>query len=137
MTWEIAGVALVDIEVWHWMYEHPKATPAQLREATVGISKRIWNQYYAPVLGAKDTALLGIYSHMISYPMYLFNYPLGHLIAFQLEEQVKKTGKIGPEIERMAKYGAVTPDLWMVNATGEPVSAGPLLRATATALGAK
>ena len=27
-TWEIAGVALVDIAVWHWMYEHPKATPA-------------------------------------------------------------------------------------------------------------
>ena len=27
--------ALVDIDVWHWMYEHPNATPAQLREATV------------------------------------------------------------------------------------------------------
>lgn len=134
MTWEIAGVALVDIDVWHWMYEHPKATPAQLRDATVEISKRVWNAYYAPVLGAKDTPLLGIYSHMISYPMYLFNYPLGHLIAFQLEEQVKKTGKIGPEIERMSKLGAVTPDAWMTHATGEPVSAGPLLRATEAAL---
>ncbi len=134
MTWEIAGVALVDIEVWHWMYDHPKATPAQLRDATVEISKRTWNKYYAPVLGGKDTPLLGIYSHMISYPMYLFNYPLGHLIAFQIEEQVKKTGKIGPEIERMAKFGAVTPDAWMVNASGEPVSSGPLLRATEAAL---
>ncbi len=28
-TWEIAGVALVDIAVWHWMYEHPDATPAR------------------------------------------------------------------------------------------------------------
>jgi hypothetical protein len=137
MTWEIAGVALVDIEVWHWMYEHPKATPAQLREATAGIARRVWNQYYAPVLGGKDTPLLGIYSHMISYPMYLFNYPLGHLIAFQIEEQVKKTGKIGPEIERMAKFGAVTPDAWMINAAGAPVSAEPLLRATAAALGEK
>ena len=134
MTWEIAGVALVDIAVWHWMYDHPKATPAQLREATVEISKKIWNQYYEPVLGGKDTPLLGIYSHMISYPMYLFNYPLGHLIAFQIEEQVKKTGKIGPEIERMSKFGAVTPDAWMVNASGEPVSSGPLLRATEAAL---
>ena len=134
MTWEIAGVALVDIEVWHWMYDHPKATPAQLRDATVEISKKIWNRYYAPLLGGKDTPLLGIYSHMISYPMYLFNYPLGHLIAFQIEEQVKKTGKIGPEIERMAKFGAVTPDAWMVNASGEPVSSGPLLRATEAAL---
>lgn len=134
MTWEIAGVALVDIAVWHWMYDHPKATPAQLRDATAEISRKIWNQYYAPVLGGKDTPLLGIYSHMISYPMYLFNYPLGHLIAFQIEEQVKKTGKIGPEIERMAKFGAVTPDAWMVNASGEPVSSGPLLRATEAAL---
>ncbi|MDP1824750.1 MAG: hypothetical protein Q8L48_15955 [Archangium sp.] len=134
MTWEIASVALVDIEVWHWMYDHPKATPAQLRDATVEISKKIWNKYCAPVLGGKDTPLLGIYSHMISYPMYLFNYPLGHLIAFQIEEQVKKTGKIGPEIERMSKLGAVTPDAWMVHASGEPVSAGPLLRATEAAL---
>ncbi|MEW5742173.1 MAG: hypothetical protein AB1938_24875 [Myxococcota bacterium] len=134
MTWEIAGVALVDIEVWHWMYEHPKATPQQLRDATVEIAKKIWNQFYAPVLGGKDTPLLGIYSHMISYPMYLFNYPLGHLIAFQIEEQVKKTGKIGPEIERMATVGAVSPDLWMTKASGEGVSAGPLLRATEAAL---
>ncbi len=135
MTWEIAGVALVDIAVWHWMYDHPKATPAQLRDATVEISKKTWDQYYAPVLGGKGTPLLGIYSHMISYPMYLFNYPLGHLIAFQIEEQVKKTGKIGPEIERMSKVGAITPDAWMVNASGEPVSSGPLLRATEAALG--
>ncbi len=134
MTWEIAAVALVDIEVWHWMYDHPKATPAQLRDATTEISKKVWNKYCEPVLGGKDTPLLGIYSHMISYPMYLFNYPLGHLIAFQIEEQVKKTGKIGPEIERMAKFGAVTPDAWMVNASGEPVSSGPLLRATEAAL---
>jgi hypothetical protein len=134
MTWEIAAVALVDIEVWHWMYDHPKATPAQTREATVQIAAKIWKQYCANVLGGTETPLLGIYSHMISYPMYLFNYPLGHLIAFQIEEQVKKTGKIGPEIERMAKFGAVTPDAWMVNASGEPVSSGPLLRATEAAL---
>lgn len=137
MTWEIAGVALVDIAVWHWMYEHPKATPAQLRDATVQLARDVWNQYYAPVLGGKDTPLLGIYSHMISYPLYLFNYPLGHLIAFQIEEQVKKTGKLGPEFERMATVGAVSPDLWMKKASGEPVSAGPLLRATEAALGSK
>jgi len=133
-TLEIAGVALVDIAVWHWMYEHPKAKPAELREATVKIAKDVWNKYYAPVLGGKDTPLLGIYSHMIAYPLYLFNYPLGHLIAFQIEEQVKKSGKLGPEFRRMAKYGAVTPDLWMINASGEPVSAAPLLRATESAL---
>ncbi len=134
MTWEIAGVALVDVAVWHWMYEHPKAKPQELREATVKIAKEIWNKYYAPVLGGKDTPLLGIYSHMIAYPLYLFNYPLGHLIAFQIEEQMRKGGKIGPEFRRMAKFGAVTPDLWMMNASGDPVSTGPLLRATEGAL---
>jgi hypothetical protein len=136
MTWEIAAVALVDIAVWHWMYDHPKAKPNELREATVKIAREVWNKHCAPVLGGRDSPLLGIYSHMISYPMYLFNYPLGHLIAFQIEEQVKKTGKIGPEIERMSKFGAVTPDLWMSNASGDPVGAGPLLRATEAALGA-
>ena len=86
------------------------------------------------MLGGKDSVLLGIYSHMINYPLYLFNYPLGHLIAFQIEEHMKKAGKLGPEFERMARTGAVTPDLWMETATGAPVSAGPLLRATEQAL---
>lgn len=133
-TWEIAGVALVDLTIWHWMYEHPKATKAELREAAVAAARDVWNRYYAPVLGQKDLPLLGIYSHMITNPIYLFNYPLGHLIAFQIEEQIEKTGKVGPEIERMAKIGAIAPDLWMEQATGNPVGAGALLRATRTAL---
>jgi hypothetical protein len=29
-TYEIGGVALVDMRVWHWMYDHPQATPRQL-----------------------------------------------------------------------------------------------------------
>jgi hypothetical protein len=134
MTFEIAGVALVDIAVWHWMYEHPNASREELREATQAKARDVWNRYYAPVLGSRDSVLLGIYSHMINYPLYLFNYPLGHLIAFQIEEHVKKAGKLGPEFERMARQGAILPDLWMEGATGAPVSAGPLLRATEAAL---
>jgi hypothetical protein len=34
----------------------------------------------------------------------------------------------------MASYGRVTPDLWMENATGSPVSAEPLLTAARRAL---
>jgi hypothetical protein len=135
MTFEIAGVALVDIAVWHWMYEHPNASLQELREATQATARDVWNEYYAPVLGGRDSVLLGIYSHMINYPLYLFNYPLGHLIAFQIEEHVKKAGPLGPEFERMAKQGAILPDLWMEGASGAPVSAGPLLRATEQALG--
>jgi hypothetical protein len=131
---EIAAVALVDIAVWHWMYEHPAATPAELEEATIRISREIWNRYYAPVFGQKDVVLLGIYSHMIAYSNYLPDYPIGHLIAFQIEEQMKKAGTIGPEFERMATYGNVSPDIWMKHATGAPVGAEALLAATERAL---
>jgi hypothetical protein len=133
-TFEIAGVALVDVAVWHWLYDHPAATPAELREATVKIAQETWDRYYAPVLANPGSPLLGIYSHMISYPLYLADYPLGHLIAFQIEEHVEKAGKLGPEFERMASLGALTPDVWMTQATGAPVSAEPLLRATEAAL---
>ena len=135
-TYEIAGVALVDMAVWHWMYEHPRATPKELNAATVQISKEVWNQYYAPVFRKKDVVLLGIYSHMIDSFLYLPDYPIGHMIAFQIEEQMKKAGSIGPEFERMAKMGDVTPDLWMEHATGKPVGPEALLEATQGALAA-
>jgi len=133
-TCEISGVALVDMGVWHWMYEHPAATPAQLRDATVAISKDVWNRYFAPVFGKKDVLLLGVYSHMIDSFLYLPDYPIGHMIAFQVEEQMKKAGAIGPEFERVAKMGQVTPDLWMIHATGKPVGPEALLSATERAL---
>ena len=40
-TFEIAGVALVDMRVWRWMYAHPDATAADLRVATIGIAKDV------------------------------------------------------------------------------------------------
>jgi hypothetical protein len=134
MTFEIAGPALVDMTVWHWMYEHPDATPAQLREATVRIAQETWNRYYAPMLGSKDCVLLGIYSHMVNLMMYLPDYPIGHLIAFQIEEQVKRGKRLGEEFERMARYGSVAPDLWMVHATGKPIGTEALLSAAEKAL---
>jgi hypothetical protein len=133
-TYEIAGVALVDMAVWHWMYDHPDGTPEQLRAAVLEIAEDTWNKYYAPVFGRKDVVLLAIYSHMIDSFLYLPDYPIGHLIAFQVEEQMKKAGKIGPEFERIAKMGRVTPDLWMENATGKPVGPDALLAATQEAL---
>jgi hypothetical protein len=133
-TYEIAGVALVDMGIWRWMYAHPQATPAQVREATVRLSKDIWNRYYAPVFHRQDVVLLGIYSHMINSFLYLPNYPLGHMIAFQIEAQMNKAGDFGGEFERVAKIGRVTPDLWMIAATGAPVGPEALLAATEKAL---
>jgi hypothetical protein len=133
-TYEIAGVALVDMAVWHWMYDHPDATPNQLEKATVDISKQVWNRYYAPVIGVKDVVLLGVYSHMIHSFLYLPDYPIGFMIASQVEDQMKKAGSLGTEFERCAEIGRVTPDLWMEKATGAPVGPEALLSATKAAL---
>jgi hypothetical protein len=133
-TYEIAGVALVDMGVWHWMYDHPNATPAQLKQATLGIARDVWNRYYAQVFGKRDVVLLGIYSHMIDSFLYLPDYPIGHMIAFQIERQMEKAGNIGSEFERMTKTGNVAPDLWMKKATGAPVGPEALLAAAAEAL---
>jgi hypothetical protein len=133
-TFEICGVSLVDMRAWHWMYAHPQATPEQMRNAVLQISKDVWNKFYAPVFGGKDVVLLGIYSHMINEFLYLPDYPLGHMIAFQLEEHMKKAGKIGPEFERVARLGRLDPDLWMKNATGVPVGPEALLAAAEHAL---
>ena len=83
-TYEIAGVGLVDTAVWHWMYDHPQATPKQLNQATVQISRDIWNRHYAPVFHKRDVVLLGVYSHMIDSFLYLPDYSIGHLIAHQI-----------------------------------------------------
>jgi hypothetical protein len=133
-TCEIAGMALVDMAVWHWMYEHPNATPAELKLATLQIAKETWNQYYAPVFKQRDVILLAVYSHMIRDILYLPDYPVGHLIAFQVEQQMKKAGRFGVEFERVAKFGNLTPDLWMQNAVGAPVGAEPMLAAAREAL---
>lgn len=133
-TREIAGVALVDLRMWHWLYQHPRATPAQLRNAVLGIAREVWNAHYAGLLGRRDSTLLAIYSHMVSHPLYLADYPLGHLIAAQIEAHLSRSASLGAEVERMASQGRLTPDLWMRLATGEPVSAKALLGAVEEAL---
>ncbi len=135
-AYEIGGVALVDMGVWHFMYDHPDATPAELKAATMKLARDVWNRYYGPVLGEKDVTLLAVYSHMIDAFLYLPDYPMGHMIAFQIERQMEKAGTVGPEFERMAKLGNIAPDLWMKAATGAPVGPEALLAETEKALSA-
>ena len=136
-TREIAGVALVDMEVWHWMYGHPHATPAQLREAVVSIANNVWNRYYSTIFKKKDVPLLAIYSHMIDSGLYTPDYPIGHLIAFQIEDHFRKRSEpMGAEFERICQLGSITPDAWMRKAVGSPLSADPLLAAAAKAAAA-
>ena len=132
-SFEIMGVSLVDIQVWEWMYANPEGTPAQLKEAVISIAKDVWNTYYASILGGKDETLLGIYSHMIDYPLYLPNYPMGHLIDFQIEQQVKSKN-MANEVERMLMQGSIIPQLWMKGAVGREISIEPLLKSTEEAM---
>ena len=133
-AYEKCGISLVDMAMWHWMYEHPEATPEQLKNAVVQIAKDVWNQYYAPVFHQRDVTLLAIYAHMVDEFMYLPDYALAHMISAQIEQQMEKSGNIGAEFERMARMGSVTPDLWMKNAAGAPVRPDALLGAAAAAL---
>lgn len=132
-SYEIMGVALVDIAVWEWMYANPNATPAQLKDAVIAEAKKVWNEYYAGILGGKDEPILGIYSHMIDYPLYLSYYPIGHLIDFQIEQQMK--GKnMADEMQRMYTQGRIVPQIWMKNGVGQSISVEPTLNAVSEAL---
>ncbi len=132
---EIAAVSLVDMKVWHWMYDNPDATPAELKTAVIGIAKEIWNQYYATAFGIRDADILAVYSHMIDAAMYLPDYTIGCVIAFQIEQYLK-THSLGAEMERMCVQGSITPDLWMQRAVGASISAEPMLTAAKEALAA-
>ncbi len=129
MSYEIMGVSLLDMKVWKWMYANPTATKEQLKDMVVKTAIEIWNQYYAPVFGEKDSPILAIYSHMIDNPLYLSNYPVGHLIDFQLDQFLQ--GKnFADESIRIYSAGRLIPQLWMKNAVGSEISIKPLLDAT-------
>lgn len=132
--YEIMGVSLVDMYSWRWLYDHPDATVQQLKEQVIAIAQQVWNKYFAPYLGEENSTILAIYSHMIDSPLYLPNYPYGHIIQFQLEQQLR--GKnIADEIMRIYPAGRLTPQHWMRHAVGSEVSTKPLLTAAAQALG--
>ena len=135
MLWgmyEIMGVSLVDMRMWQWLYANPKATAAELREALIAIASDVWNHYYAPILGEKDSPLLAIYSHMVGYALYLPAYPIGNLVQYQLEEHLSQCAtqeEWAKEYTRIYQQGCLTPDAWMRGAVGNAMSVEPILRA--------
>ncbi len=132
-NYEMMGVSLVDMNVWKWLYDNPEATPEELREAVLEISKDIWNEYYADVFQSRDNPLLAIYSHMIQSPLYLSNYPYGRLIKFQLEDFVSEKDFAEEEL-RIFSIGQLTPRHWMNEAVGEQISNLPMFEAVEQAL---
>jgi len=131
--YEIMGVSMVDMKMWQWLYANPNSTAVQLRDAVLQISKDVWNSYYAPVFGMKDQTILGVYSHMVNSPMYLPNYAFGDLIHFQLEEHFK-THEFAPEVLRIFALGQLTPNEWMKQAVGAPLSNEAILKAADLAI---
>lgn len=132
-AYEIMGVSVMDIRMWRWLYANPEATAAELRDAAMNIAKNVWNEFYAPVYGVKDQTILAVYSHMLNSPLYLSNYAFGNVIEFQLEQRLKNRS-FPNEINRIFKQGRLTPNQWMVEATGNDLSAQPLLKAAKEAL---
>jgi hypothetical protein len=70
---------------------------------------------------------------MIDYPLYLSNYPMGHLIEFQLEDYLKGRN-FATEAERIFTLGRLTPKYWMLEAVGKELSVEPLLKAVSETL---
>jgi hypothetical protein len=135
MAYEIMGVSLVDQQVWKWLYENPDATPDMLKKQVITVAKDVWNKYFADVIGIKDQTILAIYSHMIDYPLYLSAYPVGHLIEFQVEKDMKaKNASVADEMYRILTQGRLVPDIWMKGAVGSPVSVDATIDAAEEAL---
>ena len=135
MIWgmyEIMGVSLVDMAMWKWLYAHPEANAAELRDAVLSIASDVWDKYYAPVLGEEGSPILAVYSHMVGYALYLPGYPIGQLVQYQLEEHLSKcknTNEFAKEYARIYQQGRLTPEAWMRGAVGEPMSVEPILKA--------
>ena len=132
---EIAGVSLVDMAIWNWLYAHPEATPAETRDAVVTAARTVWNRFFADRYGVRDSDLFAIYSHIVNAALYLPDYAIGELVAFQIGRRLRER-PFGAEVERLCRLGRLTPDAWMQEAVGSPVSAEPLLAAARDALAA-
>jgi hypothetical protein len=132
-SYEIMGVSLLDMKVWHWLYEHPQATAVELKQAVLAAAREIWNTYYAGIFGVRDQVILAVYSHMIDSTLYLPDYAIGHVIQLQIEEYLRNK-TVGPEIERMLAAGDIPPQFWMKNAVGTEISVEPMLTAVERAL---
>jgi len=130
---QIAGPALLELEVWNWIYRNPQATPDALRNEVLRVAQSLWREFYAEDFGSDSYNILAAYQHMIAHPLYLPDYPIGHIISHQIRSHLR--GKdLATETRRICSTGRVTPDLWMRRAVGEGISVDALTRDAAAAL---
>lgn len=128
---DMGGQALTEIKMWRWMYDNPDANPAEVKEAMLDLSGKVWNDYFAPVFGVEDQHILSIYNHMITGSYYLFNYFIGNVVMFQLYDDFT-SAEVG--LANACAEGRTLPDLWMQRAVGQDISIDPLLTAADDAI---
>ena len=132
-TAEIAGVSLLDMRIWRWLYQNPGADAGALKTAVIDLAKGVWNEFFAPIYGVRDQFLLAIYSHIIYCGMYIPDYAIGHIIAYQIEDYLKRHD-LATEMERMCRLGRLAPQVWMREAIGSAISAQPMIDAAEKAV---
>ena len=123
---QIAGPALLEIRVWRWLYEHPEATPAELRDEVVAEAGRVWDRFFRDRYGDDPYHLMAAYEHSVAYPLYLADYVIGLVMAQQIRTFVEGRD-LAEETLRICGIGRVTPDAWMREAVGSGLDASPLL----------
>ena len=130
---QIAGPSLLELYTWRWIYANPKASAEQLRDQVLAIADQVWEKYYEPLHGKDRNRLTAAYQHMVAHPLYLADYTIGHVMSHQIRSFMR--GKqLAAETKRITSLGRLTPDQWMRQAVGAPLSIEPLAQDCAAAL---
>lgn len=128
MACQIAGPSLVELKTWRWIYEHEgDVTPEGIRSAHLAAGEEVWNRFFAEDFGQDPYHILCAYQHQVGYPLYLCDYAIGRTIGHQIRTYMR--GKdLATETKRITSIGSLTPDQWMRQAVGGPLSVQPLVK---------
>ncbi|MBC04572.1 MAG: hypothetical protein CMJ34_14905 [Phycisphaerae bacterium] len=136
MTCQIAGPSLVELRTWREIYALGDACdPAAIRTALLRHSEEVWNEFFQPHFGEDPHHILGAYQHMLGHPLYLADYAIGRTISHQIRSHMRGRD-LAAETRRICAIGSVTPDAWMREAVGGPLSTRPLVEDCAIAISA-
>jgi hypothetical protein len=124
--YEMGGNSLTDIMTWEWMYEHPDASVAELKNAVLDISAGIWNKYFSKTFGnKKESHILSVYNHFTSGDLYLYNYYNGAIYSYLLAGSFSRNDLAGG-LKNACSEGITMPGLWLEKAIGKDFSPEPL-----------
>ena len=134
MACQIAGPSLVELKTWRWIYESDGEVTAEgIRNAHLAAGEEVWNRFFAEDFGEDPYHILCAYQHQVGYPLYLCDYAIGRTIGHQIRSYMQ--GKdLATETKRITSIGSLTPDQWMRQAVGSPLSVQPLVEDAAKAI---